>query len=51
MLREERLLAQRRRRVRAVAVGPDGAVHLGVDDGLVVRLRPDDGAGRAGSER
>jgi glucose/arabinose dehydrogenase len=38
--REERLLQERRWRVREVRVAPDGALYLGVDDGLLVRLRP-----------
>lgn len=38
--REERLLEEQRWRVREVRVGPDGAVYLGVDDGLLIRLKP-----------
>ena len=38
--REERLLQEFRWRVREVRPGPDGALYLGVDDGLLVRLRP-----------
>jgi aldose sugar dehydrogenase len=51
VVREERLLAERRWRVRAVAEGPDGLLYLGVDDGLVVRLRPDGGPAPARGER
>ena len=35
-----RLLQEFRWRVREVRPGPDGALYLGVDDGLLVRLRP-----------
>ena len=38
--REERLLQEFRWRIREVRQGPDGALYLGVDDGLLVRLRP-----------
>lgn len=37
---EERLLEDRRWRVRVVITGPDGLVYLGIDGGLIVRLRP-----------
>lgn len=40
VVREERLLDDRNWRVRFVEQGPDGFLYLGVDDGLVVRLRP-----------
>lgn len=38
---EERLFRDRRWRVRLVCQGPDGLVYLGVDDGLLIRLRPE----------
>jgi glucose/arabinose dehydrogenase len=40
VVREERLLQEFRWRVREVRQGPDGALYLGVDDGMLVRLRP-----------
>jgi glucose/arabinose dehydrogenase len=40
VLHEERLLEDRGWRVRAVQEGPDGLIYLGVDAGLIVRLRP-----------
>jgi len=40
VLHEERLLEDRGWRVRAVQQGPDGFIYLGVDAGLIVRLRP-----------
>jgi glucose/arabinose dehydrogenase len=46
-VREERLLLEKRWRVRVVQQGPDGFIYLGVErsardasDGLIVRLRP-----------
>ena len=46
-VREERLLAEKRWRVRAVQQGLDGFIYLGIErsnqrtaDGLIVRLRP-----------
>jgi glucose/arabinose dehydrogenase len=43
VVREERLLADRSWRVRSVQQGPDGYVYIGVDQGMVLRLRPDPG--------
>ncbi|HVE79867.1 MAG TPA: PQQ-dependent sugar dehydrogenase [Gemmatimonadaceae bacterium] len=43
VLREERLLEDRRGRVRSVAQGPDGFLYLGVDAGLLLRIRPGPG--------
>lgn len=40
VVHEERLLTDRKWRVRVVRTGPDGNVYLAVDGGLVVRLRP-----------
>lgn len=40
IVREERLLQEFRWRVREVRQGPDGALYLGVDDGMLIRLRP-----------
>ena len=40
VLHEERLLEDRGWRVRAVQQGPDGLIYLGVDAGMIVRLRP-----------
>jgi aldose sugar dehydrogenase len=40
VLHEERLLQDRGWRVRAVAQGPDGLIYLGVDPGIIIRLRP-----------
>ena len=37
---EERLLRNFRWRVRVVRQGPDGFLYLGVDEGMLVRLRP-----------
>lgn len=37
---EERLLRNFRWRVRVVRQGPDGRLYLGVDEGMLVRLRP-----------
>jgi len=37
---EERLLADRKQRVRDVRQGPDGAVYLLTDDGMLLRLTP-----------
>jgi glucose/arabinose dehydrogenase len=37
---EERLLEEQKWRVRSVKQGPDGYLYLGVDGGMVVRLRP-----------
>ena len=37
---EERLLADRKQRIRDVRQGPDGAVYLLSDDGMILRLTP-----------
>jgi len=37
---EERLLTTANWRVRAVKQGPDGFIYLGVDNGMILRLRP-----------
>jgi len=46
-IREERLLTEKRWRVRVIQQGPDGSIYLGIDrsgsgamDGKIVRLRP-----------
>jgi aldose sugar dehydrogenase len=41
VVREERLFADRRWRVRVVRQGPDGLLYIGVDDGRILRLRPE----------
>lgn len=40
VVKEERLLLERGWRVRAVVQGPDGLLYLGVDGGMVLRIRP-----------
>lgn len=40
VVKEERLLADRKWRVRNVVQGPDGFLYIGVDGGMVLRLRP-----------
>lgn len=40
VIREERLLQDRNWRVRFVRQGPDGFLYIGVDRGMIVRLRP-----------
>ncbi|MFI5243283.1 MAG: PQQ-dependent sugar dehydrogenase, partial [Gemmatimonadales bacterium] len=40
VVREERLLRDRGWRIREVRQGPDGYLYLGVESGLLVRLRP-----------
>jgi aldose sugar dehydrogenase len=40
VIHEERLLRDRGWRVRVVQQGPDGFLYLGVDHGMIVRLRP-----------
>jgi hypothetical protein len=44
LVREERIFDGMPWRVRAVAQGPDGLLYLGVDAGMVLRLRPADPA-------
>jgi glucose/arabinose dehydrogenase len=39
-MHEERLIEDRTWRIRAVAQGPDGAIYIGVDGGMILRLRP-----------
>ena len=39
-MHEERLLEARGWRVRGVEQGPDGFLYLGIDQGMIVRLRP-----------
>ena len=41
VVREERLLSDRGWRIREVRQGRDGFLYLGVESGLIVRLRPD----------
>jgi aldose sugar dehydrogenase len=43
ILHEERLLDDRQWRVRVVQQGPDGFIYIGVDSGMVLRLRPVEG--------
>ena len=40
VVKEERILADRKWRVRNVCQGPDGYLYIGVDGGKVLRLRP-----------
>jgi glucose/arabinose dehydrogenase len=40
VVNEERLLEGKKWRVRCVKQGPDGYLYIGVDGGMVVRLRP-----------
>jgi glucose/arabinose dehydrogenase len=40
VMHEERLFADRRWKVRAVQQGPDEAIYLGVDGGMILRLTP-----------
>jgi glucose/arabinose dehydrogenase len=48
VVREERLLGEKRWRVRVVQQGPDGFLYLGIEErrdgngGMIVRLRPAD---------
>ena len=52
VVREERLLGEKRWRVRVVQQGPDGLLYLGIEEGrdgfggMIVRLRPADGSTR-----
>jgi glucose/arabinose dehydrogenase len=38
---EERLLDGFEKRVRVVKEGPDGYLYIGVDGGMILRIRPD----------
>ena len=40
IVHEERLLEDKAWRIRTVAQGPDELIYIGVDDGLLLRLRP-----------
>lgn len=40
VVKEERLLLPQRWRVRLVSQGPDGYLYLGVDEGMLLILRP-----------
>jgi aldose sugar dehydrogenase len=40
VIHEERLLLDRKWRVRDVQQGPDGTLYLGVDGGLIARITP-----------
>jgi len=40
VIHEERLLLDRKWRVRDVQQGPDGALYLGIDGGLIARITP-----------
>ena len=40
IVKEERLLVPEKWRVRFVKQGPDGYIYLGIDGGMIVRLRP-----------
>jgi glucose/arabinose dehydrogenase len=41
VIHEERLLADRGWRVRFVKQGPDDFLYIGVDDGFIIRLKPE----------
>ena len=41
---EERILSDLEWRVRMVREGPDGNIYLGIDNGLLIRLRPTSGS-------
>ena len=43
VVKEERLLLPQEWRVRLVSQGPDGYLYLGIDNGLILRLRPQPG--------
>ena len=49
VIHEERLLGDRGWRVRSVEQGPDGLIYVGVDGGMIVRLRPVPGPATAPS--
>ncbi len=40
VVHEERLLEDFGRRIRVVKQGPDGLIYIGVDGGMILRLRP-----------
>ena len=40
VVHEERLLEEEGWRIRAVEQGPDALIYIGVDDGMILRLRP-----------
>ncbi len=40
VVQEERLFADKQWRVRSLAQGPDGFLYIGVDGGMVLRIRP-----------
>jgi glucose/arabinose dehydrogenase len=40
VVREERLFEEKKWRVRSVKQGPDGYLYIGVDGGMVLRIRP-----------
>jgi aldose sugar dehydrogenase len=40
VVHEERLLKEHKWRVRSVRQGPDGFLYLGIDGGMIVRIRP-----------
>src|SRR3989337_1942383 len=41
VVKEERLLSDKKWRVRSVKQGPDGYLYLGVDGGRILRIMPD----------
>jgi aldose sugar dehydrogenase len=41
VVHEERLLKELKRRVRCMAQGPDGFIYIGVDGGMILRLKPE----------
>ena len=42
VIKEERLLVEKKWRIRCVRQGPDGLLYLGVDEGGIVRIKPKD---------
>jgi glucose/arabinose dehydrogenase len=51
LVREERIFDGTQWRVRAVAQGPDGFLYIGIDSGMLLRLRPADTPPYARTER
>ena len=42
VVREDRLMVEKKWRVRCVRQGPDGFLYLGIDKGSIVRIKPKD---------
>ena len=41
IVHEERILKELKYRVRCVKQGPDGYLYIGIDGGMILRLRPE----------